>query len=200
MEESANSTPAVEESSETSSKPETVVIDLGQLSDKQKITLLSVLGTIVLQVVYLLNMKVITDLFKGPVADSYKIVSDYVIEFINTFIPYLILVFVFLAFYFSYIILLGDEDYLKVAARAFEYSLIILLGDFVLYVVALMTISPLTNNNFGQLVPNQAYPASIELFVFLFLLILSVVISLLPFYVNKYLSEKETTPPPQNSA
>ena len=65
---------------------EVVEIDLGNLSETQKVTLVSVLGSFTLQLIFLLNLGFVTDIFKNFIPSTYQILTDYVRDFLNTFV------------------------------------------------------------------------------------------------------------------
>ena len=173
MDNSATVPAASEDASTTEQEVEIIEIDLQNLTPIQKKLLLAVLGSFVVQIVYLLNMKIITDLLKIPITQSFQIVSDYVVEFLNTFVPYLLVIFLIVAIYVGYILLLDDKDYFKTGSDAFNLMAKIVALDFAFYFVSLIILAPLSSAGI-----NPVYPNALELFIFFFMILLSILIAL----------------------
>lgn len=171
---------AILESSQTknnASIPEQpiVEIDLGNLTDTQKIVLVSVPVVLVIQLFYLFNMNLLTDFFKGIITGaSYKPIADYVKDFVTTFVPYLGVIFLFFALYSGYILLLNDQVYLKELNKLYFYLFVALFVDFVLFFMSVSTLDPYTT----------------EFFLFLFVLLVSVMIAFIPFGLYDLLEER----------
>lgn len=188
MDNSSTVPSASEDASEPTPEVEVIEIDLQNLSPDQKKSLLVVLGSFVVQIIFLFNMKIITDFFKIPVATSFQIVSDYVVDFLNTFVLYLLVISLIVAIYVSYVLLVNDSDYLKVGLEAFDTIVKVLVLDFAFYFVSLVIITPL--NSIGQ--ANPIYPNALELFIFIFMVLLLIAIPLSPFYVLDYLKRENS--------
>ena len=119
-----------------------VEIDLGNLTDTQKLSLIMVLVAFVVQLIYLLNPNIISGILRPMITQQYQAIADYVTSFINTFVPYLVLVFIFFAFYSVYVLLLNDPDFMNLFYTIFKYFLIALFIDFILYFMSSSTGDP----------------------------------------------------------
>ena len=151
-----------------------IEIDIENLSDTQKFVLLSVPVVFVVQLFFLLNLKVFTDFFKGMIVGDYVLIPDYVKNFIVIFTPYLLLVFVFFALYSAYVILINDLDYMKFLNKILFYLFVALFVVFILFFMSASTVDPYTT----------------ELFLFLFMTIVMIIIEFLPFGLYDLLEER----------
>ncbi len=152
-----------------------VEIDLNNLTDTQKLVLVSIPIALVVQIIYLFNMHLITDFFKGMIVGiSYKPIADYVTSFLSTFVPYLVVIFLFFALYSVYLILVNDGEYLKLFNSVFFYLAIALVVDFILFYMSVST--------------QDAYTT--EFFLFLFVIIVMGLIAWLPFFLYDVLEKR----------
>ena len=142
-----------------------------------------------LQVVFLFSLNLFTSLFKGLIPISFRDVPDYVSAFLNTFVPYLLVIFITVALYIAYVILVQDPDYLKAGAQLFDYCGIGFIASFMLYFIAVVSLPPFSGSSV-----NAALPNSVEFFILLTTVLLAVEISLLPFEVYRYLTNQEKKP------
>ena len=167
---------------------EIVEIDLGKLSETQKLTLASVLGSFILQLIYLLNLGFVTDLFKNFIPSAYKDLTNYVRDFLMTFVVYFVVLFFVVALYIGYQILLNDKSNLYLGAQIFDYTVITALSFFALFFISIVIINPTPS------IINETFPNLVELFLFLLMLALMVVIAMIPFYVETTLTKRENKP------
>lgn len=172
------SSPSVPVKSPSSTpEPSGIEIDLQNVSDTQKIAIISILVTFVIQIIYLFNMHILTDFFKGMISvASYKPIGDYVSNFISAFVPYLVVVFLCFAFYSAYVVLVNDSDHLKFLNTIYLYLVVSLVVDFILFFMSVSTSDPYTT----------------EFFLFLFVIIIMMLIAWIPFGIYDLL-EKRTT-------
>lgn len=158
-------------------EPTTIDIDLNNITGTQKIVLLSILLTYVIQIIYLFNMNIVTDLFKGMITvNSFKPIGDYVNNFVSTFVPYLAVIFLCFAFYSAYVVLVNDSDYLKLLNKISMYLVVGLVIDFILFFMSISTSDPYTT----------------EFFLFLFVIIVMVLIAWIPFGIYDLLEQRLT--------
>jgi hypothetical protein len=159
---------------------EILEIDITNITGKQKKALLSVPVTLFLQIVFFFNLQSITNIFKGMIVNNgyaINLVADYVTQFVNTLVPYLLIIFLVLALYFSYIIIINNEEYFKILEQTFNYIVLGIVTDLVFLFISLGSLDPTT----------------IELFIFLFVVLLSIAISLVPFAIYGLLNKETKT-------
>ena len=157
-------------------KQKVVEIEIKTLTDKQKISIISIVLVLVLQILYLLNLNIFTNFFKGMISGNYQPLADYAGAFLKTFIPYALILFVFFAFYSLYVILIKDEEHIKYLYQVWYYLIVMLFVDFVLFFMSEATSDPYT----------------IELFLALFIIMLSLIITLAPFGIYELLKQRTT--------
>lgn len=169
--------------SETNQQEQELVIELGNLTEFQKDLLYVTLGSFVLQILYLFNLSVVTGLFKPFIALSYNEVGAYIVQFLNTFVPYLLVIFFGIALVSAYEILVYDQQDLKILGDVFDYSALGVIILIVLFFLAVFTIPTLPVTPF--------YPNLVELVLFLLVLFLMVTISMIPFAFYSYFIKKK---------
>ena len=154
---------------------EILELHITNLSEKEKLTLVLIPAVLVFQVFYLFNLNLLSNMFKGMIKSPYQPVADYAEVFLNTWVPYLVLLFVFLSLFFSYTLLVNDEATIKLLHQGFFYLGVAIFTDFILLFMSIGTNNPYTT----------------ELFVFLFMILLSIFIAFLPFGIYDLLDQRE---------
>ena len=159
-----------------------LVIEIDSINENQKKLLIVTIISFIVQIIYLTNIQLITGLLKPFIAQSYNPVADYVKSFLDTFVPYLIVLFFFLMLYFMYVFLVEDKETLEILYDSFDYvglGVVILLVIFFISVFTIPTL-PLT----------ALYPNVVELILFALVVLASAFIALVPFGIKKYLVPK----------
>lgn len=169
-----------------------IEIDLANLSDIQKRSLLSVLGTFAAIIVYLLELGIFTGFMKNFIPSDYQILTDFVTNFIITFIPYLIVIFFMIEVFIAYQMLLNNKENLEFGAQIFDYTGLVLLAIVALFFISIVSIpsTPIVGSNHAI---NQTFPTIVELFLFLIIVFVLIELSLVPFYIRKKLGNQVTT-------
>lgn len=169
--------PAPSDNGQIKTENEQIVeIDLSSLTDTQKISLITVLFAFLVQVVYLINLNIVSGIIKSMITQQYQALADYVTAFINSFVPYLLVVFIIFALYSVYVLLLDDPNFMKLFYQIFKYLLIALVVDFILFFMSSSTGNPYTT----------------ELFTFFLMLLINLIIAFIPFGVYEFLKIRET--------
>ena len=154
---------------------EILELHFSNLSGQEKLTLVLIPVVLAFQAFYLFNLSLLSEIFKGMIKSPYKPVADYATAFLNTLVPYLLLLFVFLSVFFSFTLLVKDEATIKMLNQGYFYLGVAIFTDFILLFMSISTNNPYTT----------------ELFLFLFMILLSGFIAFLPFGVNDLLDQRE---------
>ena len=181
IENKGNSTP-------NSPSVEVVEIEIGNLSETQKLTLISVLGSFIVQLIFLFNLGFVTDIFKNFIPSTYQILTNYVRDFLNTFVIYLLVLFLVIEIYITYQVLLNDNNNIYLGAQIIDNTVIVALSFFALFFITIVTINPTPS------IINETFPNLVELFLFLMMFTIMIVIELIPFYVSNMLTKRENKP------
>ena len=168
---------------QTDQKEQEIVIEFGNLTGNQKTILFVTVLSFVVQILYLTNLQIVTGLFKPFIAQSYNIVADYIVQFLDTFTPYLVVVYFGILVVSVYEVLVNDHKDLGILAELFDYSAMGSIIFVVFFFIAIFSIPTLP--------PNAFYPNVVEFVLFLFVLFLSVTIALTPFGAYKYLIKED---------
>lgn len=171
--------------SETNQQEQELVIEFSNLTEFQKNLLYVTLGSFILQILFLFDLSLVAGLFKPFIAQSYNPVADYVAQFLNTFVPYLIVFFFGVALVNAYEILVYDTHDLKILAELFDYSGLGVIILIVLFIVSTISIPTIPVTAF--------YPNLVELLLFFLMLFVMVTISMIPYGFYKYVFKKKQT-------
>ena len=179
---SSSSDSNVVETTTTVQEDKELIIEIDSITENQKTLLIVTAISFIVQIFYLINIQLITGIFKPFIAQSYQPVADYVKSFLDTFVPYLIVLFFFLMLYFMYVVLVEDTETLKLLFDTFDYvglGVVILIVIFFISVATIPTL-PLT----------ALYPNVVELILFALVVLASFFIALVPFGVKRYLFQE----------
>ena len=159
-----------------------IVIDVNNLTDDQKKLLLVTGLSFVFQKIYLFNLQIFTDLFKGFIVIQYNLAGAYIVSFIATLLPYLLIIFVFIDIYFAYLLLLNNHESMKSLSEIFTLITIILVIVIFMFFITVFSIPTFP--------PTAFYPTMVELVLFVIVVFFSLFILFLPFGVQKYFLKK----------
>ncbi len=167
-------------------KQKELIIDLSKLTDSQQLLLVLTGISFVIQILFLIDIKLFTDFFKGFVATQYNLMGLYIATFMNTLVPYLFILFFFVMIYLGFKILENEQKSLETFIEIFNYVSLGLMTLIVMFIIAIYSIpsNPI----------NEVYPTLVELLLFLIVLFVSIFIVFLPFGLFKFYGSKDSQP------
>lgn len=162
----------------TNQSEKEIVVELGNMTDNQKLVFLITLGSFLVQIFYITNLQIVTGLFKSFIALSYNPVADYIVQFIHPAVPYILALYFGFLIFFIYVVLVYDPEDLLSLGELFDYSVVGIIFFMVLFFISVFSLPTLPITPF--------YPNAVEFLLFIVVICISLTIALAPFGFYKY--------------